>query len=116
DLAAIVAGVPGSVRLHATVDGRGFDTPGRVATVGVRIDGGRVRGVPVDGGTVSLALRGDTLGVQNGTVLAAGLRVDATGGLDLRRQTLDATAPVAGDVGRRARAMGAGGRGPPSAP
>jgi autotransporter translocation and assembly factor TamB len=107
DLAAIVSGLPGSVRLHATVEGRGFDAPGRVAAVGVRIDGGRVRGVPLDGGTVSLALRGDTLGVQNGTVLAAGLRVDATGGLDLRRQTLDATATVAGDVGRGARAMGA---------
>ena len=107
DLAAVVPGLPGSVRLHATVEGRGFDAARRAATVHARIDGGRVHGVPLDGGTVSLAIRGDTLSVQSGTVLAAGLRVDGTGGIDLRREALDATATVAGDVGHGARAMGA---------
>jgi translocation and assembly module TamB len=107
DLAAIVSGLPGNARLHATVEGRGFDTPGRAATLHARIDGGRVHGVPVEGGAGTLVLRGDTLGVQSGTILAGGLRVDGTGSLDLRRETLDATATVAGDLGRSARAMGA---------
>src|SRR5262249_34310874 len=89
DLAALVSGLPGTVRLHATVDGRGFDSASRAATAGVRIDGGRGHGGPIESGTVSLALRGDTLSVQNGSVLAAGLRGEATGGPDPRPATRD---------------------------
>ena len=106
-LDAIAPGLAGDLRLHAHIEGRGFRAPGRTATVRARIDGGQVRGVPLERGRATLALRGDTLDVQSGSVLAAGLRADGTGTVDLGRETVDASATVSGDLARGARAAGA---------
>ncbi len=107
DLAALLPAMPGSGRVRATVEGRGFTGPGRSVALRVDVDGARLLDVPVDGGSARLTLRGDTLRVEDGTALARGVRANATGTLDLQRETLDATITAAGSVAGAARAAGA---------
>src|SRR5262249_19620139 len=107
DLSALLPSLPGSGRLRATVEGRGFPGPGRSATLRADVDGARLLAVPIDGGSARLTLRGDTLRVEDATVLARGVRAGATGTADLQRETVDATITAAGHVAASARAGGA---------
>src|SRR5262249_7597644 len=108
DLAAVVPSVPGSGRVRATLQGRGFTGAERSLALRADVDGARVLEVPVDGASATLALRGDTLRLEDGSAVARGLRAHATGTVDLLRETLDATITAAGDVAGAARGAGAG--------
>src|SRR5262249_6705697 len=60
-----------------------------------------------DSASARLTLHGDTLRLDDGSALARGLRANATGTVDLQRETLDATITAAGDVAGAARGVGA---------
>src|SRR5262249_3856289 len=54
DLSALLPTVPGSGRLRATVEGRGFTGPGRSVALRADVDGARLFTAPVDGGSATL--------------------------------------------------------------
>ncbi len=107
DLSALAPGLPGAGRARARIEGRGVQGPARTATLWAQLEEARVAGVPLDAGTATITLRGNLLALDAGTLVAAGLRGDASGTLDLGRQTLDAAGRLAGDIAPAARAAGA---------
>jgi len=98
DLAALAAGVRGRGRLSATLQGHGFETARRTVSVRAQLGPGEVEGVRYDAGAANLTLRGDTLDLESGSVTRKGARADASGRIDLRSQTLDASGTLTGPV------------------
>jgi autotransporter translocation and assembly factor TamB len=98
DLAALAPGVRGRGRVSATVEGHGFDSTRRTATVHARLGRGQIEGVRYDAGTADLTLRGDLLALGAASVTRKGVRAGASGTLDVRRETLDASGTVAGPL------------------
>src|SRR4030095_1907289 len=77
DLAMLARGVRARGRVSATIDGRGFESARRTATVHAQLGRGQIEGVRYDTGTAAVTLRGDLLVLDAGSVTRKGVRAGA---------------------------------------